>query len=228
MHHPRIDKNKTHFNNKQKKQHKLILEALPYTDSQAISNIFKDNLLIFVEDRIFDIKDLDHPGGRFIFNRIKGREVSRYFFGSQKFEFLNCDPEQVWHKHSPFAQNYQEDRFIGLLPDPEFFMKNDIDEIIAKKNQNEDRSAIKFMPAIETLYSENDAKNQLMKNVRYDYYWSIVHNEKVTTNLHHIHVSCNEQYAINLNQQPLNNWGKFFNIRSPQGQHKVNIWLTIR
>ena len=229
---PRIDKNKTHFNHKQKKQHKLILEALPYTDSQAITNIFKDNLLIFVEDRIFDIKDLDHPGGRFIFNRIKGREVSRYFFGSQKFEFLNCDPHQVWHKHSPFAQNYQEDRFIGLLPDLDFFMKkknneDNIDAMIEKGNQNEDRSAIDFMPAIDTLQSENDTKNQLMKNVRSDYDWSIAHNKFVTQNLHRIDVTCDNQYDINLNQQPLKNWGKFFNIRSPQYARDIRQYSLV-
>lgn len=41
-----------------------------------------------LEDRVFDIMDLDHPGGRFIIDALKGREISRYFFGSQKFRLF--------------------------------------------------------------------------------------------------------------------------------------------
>ena len=61
------------------------------------------------EDRVFDVTNLDHPGGRFIIQSLCGKEVSRYMSGGLEYSgtFSNT---RVQHKHSPFALNMLDDR----------------------------------------------------------------------------------------------------------------------
>ena len=75
------DPTKTVFNTSQKKTHNKIIEQIAVSDMEVISKLYPKCNIVFLEDRIYDIEGLDHPGGSFIFKKIKGRELSRYFFG---------------------------------------------------------------------------------------------------------------------------------------------------
>ena len=61
------------------------------------------------EDRVFDISDLDHPGGRFITRTLCGKEISRWFVGGFEYSHL-ANGATASHRHSPFALNLLEER----------------------------------------------------------------------------------------------------------------------
>lgn len=62
------------------------------------------------EDRVFDISDLDHPGGRFITRTLRGKEVSRWLVGGFEYSQLP-NGASASHRHSPFALNMLEERY---------------------------------------------------------------------------------------------------------------------
>ena len=64
---------------------------------------------VVLREAIYDVSDFNHPGGQFIFQQIKGREIGRYFYGGYPVQRLKFNP----HTHSSFAINYIETRYIG-------------------------------------------------------------------------------------------------------------------
>ncbi|CAD8069053.1 unnamed protein product [Paramecium primaurelia] len=62
---------------------------------------------IILREAVYDVSDFNHPGGQYIFRKIKGREVGRYFYGSYPIK------DTQLHKHSLFAINYIETRYLG-------------------------------------------------------------------------------------------------------------------
>lgn len=59
------------------------------------------------EDRVFDVTDLDHPGGRFIISTLKGKEISRYMVGGLEYNDTSSR-DSVSNYHSAFALNLLE------------------------------------------------------------------------------------------------------------------------
>lgn len=76
---------------------------------EDINSLFTELNFVTIEDRVFDIKDLDHPGGRFILPKLTGRDISRYFYGSQSFDLFGKSV-MIKHAHSALAFNYLEKR----------------------------------------------------------------------------------------------------------------------
>lgn len=74
----------------------------------------KQNILIFM-NKIYDLGYYLHPGGQFIFEECRFREVSRFLYGAVGLERLNA---QQW-RHSTQAFNLLNDRCIGDLVDYE-------------------------------------------------------------------------------------------------------------
>jgi len=66
--------------------------------SQIRKLIPKINYVLY-NDGAYDISNINHPGGRFIFERINGREVSRFLFGAYPLE-CTIMPE---YKHPDYA-----------------------------------------------------------------------------------------------------------------------------
>jgi cytochrome b involved in lipid metabolism len=64
---------------------------------------------ILLREAVYDISDFQHPGGKFILEAIKGREIGRFIYGGYNLVGHNFQP----HKHSEFAINYLETRYIG-------------------------------------------------------------------------------------------------------------------
>ncbi|CAD8092049.1 unnamed protein product [Paramecium sonneborni] len=62
---------------------------------------------IILREAVYDVSDFNHPGGQYIFRKIKGREIGRYFYGSYPIK------DTQLHKHSLFAINYIETRYLG-------------------------------------------------------------------------------------------------------------------
>ena len=52
-----------------------------------------------LNNKVYDITGLQHPGGNFIHESVKGREIARFFFGAYGLEFTTLLP----HAHSQKA-----------------------------------------------------------------------------------------------------------------------------
>ena len=89
--------------------HTKLLDLISVKYLEDIKPLFNHVKYTILEDRVFDLDGLDHPGGLFIFNQIKGREISRYFYGNQCFDLFG-KPLKIQHKHSAFAENFLERR----------------------------------------------------------------------------------------------------------------------
>lgn len=83
--------------------HNAILDRL--NDHIPISEIneqFPDVLYIVYENSVFDISEIQHPGGQFILKHIKGKEISRYFNGGYSCEQTSMMP----YRHTLYAVNF--------------------------------------------------------------------------------------------------------------------------
>lgn len=78
-----------------------------------------------LEDKIYDLKGIAHPGGYFIFKNIKALEISRYFYGQHPFERFYTQHADIIHRHSTWAMNLLDKRFIGFVSIPKIFKRSE-------------------------------------------------------------------------------------------------------
>jgi len=75
----------------------------------------KGLLFVLLNDLILDVTAWadKHPGGRFLIEKTKGTDISRYFYGGYSFETSKQGGSQ--HAHSNYARTIVEDLVIGKL-----------------------------------------------------------------------------------------------------------------
>lgn len=78
----------------------------------AIENDYSNLLWVTFNEKIINLTGLTHPGGNFIWEAVKGREVSRFIYGAYGLEKHDMAP----YRHSMAAFNVMEARVIGSLP----------------------------------------------------------------------------------------------------------------
>ncbi|EAR85450.2 DOMON domain protein (macronuclear) [Tetrahymena thermophila SB210] len=83
------------------------------TTSEIISTYPNMNYVIY-KDNIYSLDKISHPGGKFIFNSVRGRDVSRFMNGSYGLENTNMPP----HTHSLYATQLLKQNQIGVLSQP--------------------------------------------------------------------------------------------------------------
>ena len=66
---------------------------------------------VIIDDNIYDVTNFNHPGGNYLIQLSKGKEISRYFYGAYGFT-----PKDKGHKHSVSANNLLQSMYIGKLP----------------------------------------------------------------------------------------------------------------
>lgn len=65
--------------------------------------------------------DFRHPGGNFLLDQLKGREIGRYIYGIYNLETISMNP----HYHTIFALNHLQTRLIGTLKGQEVLIFNE-------------------------------------------------------------------------------------------------------
>lgn len=78
---------------------------------------------VILDTQIYDISGFKHPGGNYIIEQIKGREIGRFFYGISGLENLTLPA----HKHSLYALNFLNSRLIGKI-------ENQKNQALIKKN----------------------------------------------------------------------------------------------
>lgn len=71
--------------------------------------MLKDIIWVSYEDRVFDITNIDHPGGRFITKTLQGQEISRFMSAGQEYNGTDAN-KSVHHIHSSSALNLLESK----------------------------------------------------------------------------------------------------------------------
>ena len=77
---------------------------------EEIQNLLPRIRWILLGNRVYDVSNLNHPGGDFLIQNCIGKEISRYFFGAHSLEINQKNPP---HNHSIWAFNLLNSKFIG-------------------------------------------------------------------------------------------------------------------
>jgi Cytochrome b5-like Heme/Steroid binding domain len=77
-----------------------IMEAFPYT------------IWVIFNNKVYDVTNFAHPGGAYIFEHVKGRDVSRFLYGGYGLEL---DNGPAW-EHSRFALERLDKYYLGSVP----------------------------------------------------------------------------------------------------------------
>ena len=57
--------------------------------SKEIVQYYKNMVLVLYDNKIYNIIDVNHPGGNFLIKQIKGREIGRFMYGAFGLETTN-------------------------------------------------------------------------------------------------------------------------------------------
>lgn len=68
------------------------------SSTAEINAAFPDILWCMLGNSVYDITDFDHPGGNWITESCRGRDVGRFMFGGYQIEPLGHD--MLGHTHS--------------------------------------------------------------------------------------------------------------------------------
>jgi hypothetical protein len=92
-----------------------LLELLKTNASPLKINkeIGTDVLWVTLDDTLYVINEFFHPGGNFILEAVKGREVGRFIYGAYGLEIIGDSSKNV---HSYFALEALDRYFVGRIP----------------------------------------------------------------------------------------------------------------
>lgn len=75
-----------------------------------ISNAFPDVTYVHFKNKVLDLSDFNHPGGQAIIHQLKGKDVTKYIYGSAALEY----DLEVRHIHTKSALDLIEAKSIGI------------------------------------------------------------------------------------------------------------------
>lgn len=97
---------------------------------------------VLYKDGIYNISQIAHPGGHFIFISVNGRDVSRFLVGAYPLESTTMQS----YKHSPYAMQLLLKNKIGTLLQPKILSEVSVNQIWrAKKSRDLSSSTSLFL-----------------------------------------------------------------------------------
>ncbi len=78
--------------------------------------ISKKRKIVLLEDLVIDVTDYasSHPGGKFIFDKMTGKDIGKYFYGGYAFD----SDSPVYHRHTNYARRIISKLAIGIISKP--------------------------------------------------------------------------------------------------------------
>ncbi|CAD8212378.1 unnamed protein product [Paramecium pentaurelia] len=92
-------------------QDSLLIQYIEQNEQSHIYNEFQNKLWLIFNDEIIDLTGFSHPGGQYIWECVKGREVSRFIYGGCGLE----DGTAKQYPHSKNAVVLLKNHVIGSL-----------------------------------------------------------------------------------------------------------------
>ena len=94
---------------------------------ENVRKLIPEILYVTLDNRVYDVTGLDHPGGSSILEEVYGRDIDRFFYGAYCLESSKMNA----HLHSKKARDLLESMFIGEFEPNE-------GKMIVKKKENID------------------------------------------------------------------------------------------
>ncbi|EGR34866.1 hypothetical protein IMG5_000940 [Ichthyophthirius multifiliis] len=94
---------------KSKEQDELMERLNNNVPIHEINKEFPNLLYLILGKSVYDVTEIQHPGGQFILKHLKGKEISRYFYGGYQCEQTKMQP----YRHSLYANNFIQNFYIG-------------------------------------------------------------------------------------------------------------------
>ncbi|CAD8192215.1 unnamed protein product [Paramecium pentaurelia] len=101
-------------------QDALFVQHVLQNDFQSIQREYKDQMWFIFNNEIINLTGFVHPGGQYIWEKTKGREISRFIYGGQGLEDGSCPP----FKHSDKAIQMIKQNTIGRINNINFIIQN--------------------------------------------------------------------------------------------------------
>ena len=189
------------FNSAEKTTHLKLLDLKSdQTLGSDLSSIFKDIIWVMFEDRVFDVTTLDHPGGRFIIHTLCGKEISRYLVGAQEYTGT-ISSSTVQHKHSPFALNLLEERFVGFAKTPRVL---DRYHLVVDSDMT--------MLSLSKLVQLREDRQYRMRNDNFAFDFAVFAVDSLAPDLSKATFKA-QKVRVSLSETPFLIFGKAFNVR---------------
>ncbi|CAD8127282.1 unnamed protein product [Paramecium sonneborni] len=103
----------------------LLVQYIEQNEQSQFYNEFQNKLWLIFNNEIIDLTGFQHPGGQYIWERVKGREVSRFVYGGCGLE----DGTAQQYSHSKHAIILLKNHIIGSLNNISFTIPIDENNI---------------------------------------------------------------------------------------------------
>lgn len=116
---------------------------------------FPNLKFVIFNNSVYDITDFRHPGGDFLLSQVTGREIGRFLYGIYNLESL----PKFGHRHSIYATNALEKRFIGYYLNNNIAQEGTVWRIEGKTPMSESTTLFRFKyeaGKIDSIFDELD------------------------------------------------------------------------
>ncbi|KAL4443103.1 hypothetical protein ABPG74_002170 [Tetrahymena malaccensis] len=177
--------------------------------TQDIIESYPNINYVIYKDNIYTIDKISHPGGKFIFNSVRGRDISRFMNGSYGLENTNMPS----HTHSLYATQLLKQNQIGVLTQPNILSESSGNHHIwrvSKEKYLSKSTALFYFESLNRIKIQNAQKG--MEWMGRHYTLSDLTNEKSTRI--YTNCICFTPYNILLMQKMKENYSQL--IQTPQ------------
>ena len=80
---------------------------------------------VTIEDRIYNITGILHPGGRYILNNLTGRDITREYYGINPMVYENLQSDfnlTITHSHARSTHSWLNDNCLGNYKSKNFII----------------------------------------------------------------------------------------------------------
>ncbi|CAD8152680.1 unnamed protein product [Paramecium octaurelia] len=92
-------------------QDSLLIQYITQNEQSQLQNEFQNKFWVIFNNEIIDLTEFVHPGGQYIWKKVKGREISRFIYGGCGLE--DDTAKQFQHSHN--ATVLLKNNVIGTL-----------------------------------------------------------------------------------------------------------------
>ncbi|KAL4488438.1 hypothetical protein ABPG72_013006 [Tetrahymena utriculariae] len=177
--------------------------------TQEIIEAYPNINYVIYKDNIYSIDKISHPGGKFIFNSVHGRDISRFMNGSYSLENTNMPS----HTHSLYATQLLKQNQIGSLSQPNILSESSGSQHIwrvSKEKYLSKSTALFYFESLNRIKVQNVQKG--MEWMGRHYTLSDLTNEKSTRI--YTNCVCLTPYNLLLMQKMKQNYSQL--IQTPQ------------
>jgi len=166
-----------------------------------------------LDNKVFEFKNFNHPGGNFMMDKIIGREVGRFLYGAYGLEIPEGTKQ---HSHSILALRVIQDNFIGTIRRTHDILITD-DRTV--------KAIIDPSSSFDTsLVHSEGLTHKLLTPVQMNRRWTLVNKIPITSQISRFEFSCQGHY-VNTGLYDIRSLGRHLKIS--HGSHSKTRLYTL-